>query len=475
MSNPQEMSRLHASTAVAWFALLAGCGEAPREAPAPQRAALGAVEPTPQRAGLPASGYDALVNKAYVTCGIPYPAYRRTAATVSADQRLPGRTGRNAELPYYLTSHVSQSGVELVVPNCLTCHAAHFDGKLIVGLGSESADFTRDAAAAAQAAGVHVTGERATAEWRKWSERIAAISPYVTTDTVGVNPAVNLTWALFAHRDPETLAWSAKPLLEPPPKKPLPVSVPPWWRMGKKNAMFYTAAGRGDHARLMILASTLCTDTVEEARAIDSYADDIRAYLAELAPPAYPFRVDAQRAARGRQVFERTCASCHGTYGPDSSYPNLVIGLDVVGTDPRLAAAATDGSEERFLEWLGKSFYGENATLRPAPGYYAPPLDAVWATAPYLHNGSIPTLEALLDSRKRPRYWTRSFDSRDYDARALGWHYSELAQGKEALPEDQRRRVYDTTLPGYSNQGHLFGDALSDEERLTLLEYLKTL
>ena len=50
------------------------------------------------------------------------------------------------------------------------------------------------------------------------------------------------------------------------------------------------------------------------------------------------------------------CSSCHGTYGEDASYPNLVVPLDDVGTDPEYALAATDGSEDRFYEWVKRSY-----------------------------------------------------------------------------------------------------------------------
>lgn len=457
------------------LAALGGCGDG-EESSVALISAVGPVPSEGQRPGSPQAGYDALVNNAYVTCGIPHSAYKKIASAPTPAQRLPGRTGRNAELPYSLTSYTTPRGVELVVPNCLTCHAAQFNDRLIVGLGNESADYTRDPSIAAESAGAYVSAEAEVLEWRKFADRLKTIAPYVVTDTVGVNPAVNLTWALFAHRDPKTLRWSAKPVLAPPPEKPLPVSVPPWWRMSKKNAMFYTAAGRGDHARLMILASALCTDSVEEARRIDAYAPDIRAYLASIEPPRWPFELDRKLAERGRAVFERNCAACHGTYGASSTYPNLVLSHEEVGTDPLLAMRATDGSEERFLRWVQQSFYGENARLAPAPGYMAPPLDAVWATAPYLHNGSVPTLDTLLDSSKRPKYWVRSMDGGDYDRRRLGWSFTALRHGKEGEKEAKRRsRIYDTTLPGYSNHGHTFGDALTQEERESILEYLKTL
>ena len=459
--------------------VLASCGpgqDADPKTTAELRSPLGPVAPEPQRPGSPEAGYDALVNSAYVTCGVPYSAYKKTAATPAPGQLIPGRRGRNAELPYYLTSHLTKRGVEVVAHNCLTCHAAYLNDRLIIGVGNESLDFTQSPSVAAERAGTYVVGEAETAEWRKWADRLLAIGPYITTDTVGVNPAVELTWALFAHRDPKTLGWAGKPLIEPPATKPLPVSVPPWWRMSKKNAMFYTAAGRGDHARLMVLATALCTDDVAEARAIDAYAPDIRAFIASLEPPKYPFEIDRKRAETGALVFTKYCAACHGTYGSNPTYPNLVIDLDIVGTDRELARKAVSGEEDRFFLWLQKSFYGERSRLAPAPGYVAPPLDGIWATAPFLHNGSVPTLEALLDSDKRPTYWLRSFVAADYDSRRVGWLYQEPGYGKEGPTDpNERKRIYDTTLPGYSNQGHTFGDVLTTEERSALLEYLKTL
>jgi hypothetical protein len=331
-----------------------------------------------------------------------------------------------------------------------------------------------DVSVEADLAGGFVTDPTEHDEWAKWADRMDAIGPYTKTATVGVNPADNLAAVLFAHRDPKTLAWSDTPLLDLPPKLVVPVHVPPWWRMKKKNAMFYNAAGRGDHARIMMTASTLCTDSVTDAQAIDDFFPDVEAYILSLQPPPWPFPTDATLAARGRTVFEHTCASCHGSYGPDGSYPNLLVAADVVGTDPMLAASSQFVG--RFVDWFNASFYGERAHLEPRDGYVAPPLDGVWATAPYLHNGSVPTLESLLQSSSRPKYWTRTFDSTDYDQSAVGWNFQSLDHGQAAEPDSMKRKlIYDTTLPGYSNSGHTFGDLLSDGDRTALLEYLKTL
>lgn len=440
------------------------------------RSEPGPVPETEQRPGDPEAGYRALVNAPYVGCGMPYDAYARLNPETDPDDLLPGREGRNAEMPYNLTAHETADGVEVVASNCLLCHAARFDGELVVGLGNEFLDFTGDPRGVVNSSGAYVRGAAETAAWQRWADRIEGIAPYTQMATIGVNPATNLTWALIAHRDPETLAWSREPLIEPPPTDPLPVSVPPWWRMSKKHAMFYTTIGRGDHARFMILASLFCADTVEEVEAADAYAPDIRAFIESVEPPEFPYPIDDDVAAEGKVVFEENCSSCHGTYGEDESYPNLVIPLDVIGTDAEYALAATDGRRDRFYEWVARSPYAQSVTTGPAPGYIAPPLDGVWATAPYLHNGSVPDVATLLDSPRRPGLWRHETEPRRYDPEILGWAWERLERGQaSATSREERVRIYDTTLPGYGNGGHRFGDALTEQERNAVIEYLKTL
>ncbi|MCG6861079.1 MAG: c-type cytochrome [Chromatiaceae bacterium] len=454
--------------------LLTGCGQ-DGEPDAITKAQPGKVAAEPQRTGDPERGRDALLNRAVVTCGLPVSAYRKSIREIDPKLMLPTRTGLNAQLPYSLTAHTSASGVELVTSNCLSCHAALLNGELVIGLGNEFLNLTEDPIVSVESAGAYVEGEAEAKEWRKWADRIDAIAPYIITDTVGVNSAGNLTFALFAHRDPVTLAWSEEPILAPPPEKPLPVSVPPWWNTRKKHASFYNAEGRGDQVRFMMLASTTCTDTVQEAAAIDAWFVDVRAYILTLEPPAYPYEVELALAERGEKLFRKNCRRCHGTYGADELYPNRVVALEDVGTDPFLARDAFEESD-RFIRWFNRSFYGETSRVEPALGYIAPPLNGIWATAPYLHNGSVPSLAALMDTSSRPKYWRFAAEKPDYNVQAIGWDFDELAHGKEgAMGWDERNRIYDTTLRGYSNQGHDFGDELTSKERRALLEYLKTL
>lgn len=122
-------------------------------------------------------------------------------------------------------------------------------------------------------------------------------------------------------------------------------------------------------------------------------------------------------------------------------------------------------------------------------GYVAPPLVGVWASAPYFHNGSVPTIEAVLDSSKRPTIWSRELrDPHAYDLENVGLRFS-LKTRQEFDKSDKdaanakgnmmavfdHQAIYDTKAFGHGNKGHTFGDRLTSEERAALIEFLKSL
>jgi hypothetical protein len=443
-----------------------GCNGTPAPAaPAPPVEPEGAIAPSPQRTGVAARGWEALVGEGYVGCGIPREVYDQYGDALGAGRRLARQRG--ADLPYFL-NEATTGGVSTVTPNCLGCHAAWLRGELVIGLGEVSSDLAPapglNRALAATALGLAEAPRR---ELLKVYSRLRVLEDAVPR-TIGANPADHFAAILFAHRDPATLAWSEEPLLPIDDEPTIPVDVPAWWLLKKKAAMFHTGAGRGDQARIMMTASTMCVDDVATARAIDAYFPDIRAYVLSLEAPRYPEAIDAARAARGAGVFARTCAACHGTYGRGGHYVTRVIPLARVRTDPALADHAGQFAAP-FRRWFGASFYGEVARLEPGAGYVAPPLDGVWATAPYLHNGAVPNLEALLDSRlRRPRTWIRRGRAA-YDLGRVGW------PNEAPPPEASEKEIYDTAIRGYGNGGHTFGDQLTPDARADVIEYLKTL
>jgi len=439
----------------------------------------GVVPEFTQRSGDPEKGRYALLHEPYVNCGTPARVFRELQSSFVASDTIVDVAGRDAAmdgLPYSNTLVTGRTGIDVVSSNCLSCHGTNLFGELIIGLGNEFADFTRNPSIGVERIGALVRGKDEIAEWERFADRVAAIAPYTQMQTVGVNPANNLTLALMARRDAKTNEWLDEAVLPLPPTNPPPVSVPPWWRMAKKRSMFTMSEGRKDHARTMLSASMLCIDSVEELNTIDGYAPDIRAYLSSIQPPPYPFDIDSSLALKGADVFELNCASCHGTYGESHTYPNLVTPINEVKTDSRLMELATGDFGESYAAWFNQSWFGELSSAAPAKGYAAPPLDGIWATAPFLHNGSVPTLRQLLKPTERPAIWrqlaTNATDPEFYDTENLGWQHEVVPASSV---DETENRVYNTGWEGYGNEGHSYGASLNEEAVLALLEYLKTL
>ncbi len=492
---------------VALAALVAACGTddpgGSSRSPGPWDD--GAVLPAEaQSVGDAVRGRHLLLNGDFMSCGIPYrlyadPALGGTVAggfgSASQDDRIEGREGKNAELPYSLNVFTSPDGAEVVNQNCLSCHGGRFDGKVVLGLGNATADFTSplggDTSLPLTDAVLDALGltEAEKANLLKLYGRARVIGKVTAMRTVGMNPAEMLAVILMSHHDRDTLAWSDEPVTSVvvrdhdgnPIEDPRVTSdPPPWWRANKKNALFYNGMARGDHRGTMALATSVCVDTVERAREVDDMFRDIQAFILTVRPPEYSRAVDAALAERGSKVFAKSCAGCHGTYGAteeDDTYPNLLLPLDVIGTDPAVAEAGTVHAPE-LVDWYNGSFYGEITRMEPNDpfaGYVAPPLDGIWATAPYLHNASVPTVELVLNSKARPTYWKRvDYDSKNFDEDAMGWPWLETGPQASA-PAEEQKYIYDTTYFSQSNRGHTFGDHLTSDERRAVIEYLKTL
>jgi hypothetical protein len=212
---------------------------------------------------------------------------------------------------------------------------------------------------------------------------------------------------------------------------------------------------------------------------------ELEDWLMNLPAPKYPLPIDSGLAAKGKPVFEQHCAECHAS-GRDNKL-GTVIPLAEIGTDP-----------ERVNSWTKQAADSANRTVRhrfgihrtpmgkPAPGYVALQLDGIWLRAPYLHNGSVPTLRALLEpENRRPRSFYRGYDVLDrwnvgFVARRCAGDDAEMPAGRESvefqwgcMPKD-RGWLYHAAERGNGNQGHRYGVQLSDEQKRALVEYLKT-
>ncbi len=423
-----------------------------------------------QRSGDPIAGKEYLLYGDYVSSGIPYNLFLQT---VGEGDNLLGRTGDNDKIPFGFTAVDAPNGVRVVSANCMQCHTQELNGELVLGLGNGMGDFTADQSTVIPLAdlAIQFTFGNPSDEWDAYEPfRRAALvtSPELVTEVRGVNSAGKLAVVLAAHRNQNDLTWSEDPVY-PVPSEVIPEDVPAWWLMKKKNALYFNASGKGDFARLSMASSLLTLQDTVKAREVDERFADVIAFINTLEPPLYPEAIDAEKLARGATIFSDNCAKCHGTYGDTETYPNLLVSLDQVRTDSLLVYGNFAFGD--FENWYKDSWFskGPNASnFTPERGYIAPPLDGIWATAPYLHNGSVPTLEDLLNSSQRPTFWKRTFNSSDIDYEKMGWNYTEESAGGST-------DIYDTTLPGYGNMGHTFGDSLSEDERSDLIEYLKSI
>jgi len=350
------------------------------------------------------------------------------------------------------------------IMNCLACHQGQVRGEPIHGVPNSTYAL-----------------ETLTEEVRlvKINQRKAfshmdvgsLLLPLGTTN--GTTNAVIFGVALMRHRDPDLS------IVQRPPRLDLvhhDMDAPAWWHYRRRRTLYADGFAPKGHRMLMqfLLVKENGPDRFHE------WEDDFRAieeWIAALEPPRWTGPVNRERADRGAEVFADHCGACHGTYGPGGSYPDRVIPIAEIGTDRvRLDSLTAKERGDLNASWFGH--FGDDAKGmhdREAPtGYVAPPLDGVWASAPYFHNGSVPTLWHVLHPAERPAVWRRT--PTGYDDARVGLEVEERADMPPGrlVPAD-RRQFFDTRKPGKSAAGHDFPDALTEDEKTAVLEYLKTL
>jgi hypothetical protein len=381
-----------------------------------------------------AADYDRLFRERYGLHAAPYP---------------------NDNLPMGLRQGKLLLGGKGLSNDCLICHGGSIFGTSYVGLGNTSLDF-------------QTFYEEMNASYPR-----RARPPFHFANVRGTNEAGGMAVFLLGFREPSLSLRLIRRDLDL--QDDLCEDVPPWWHLKKKKTMYYTGGADTRSVRSIMQFMMSPLNLASAFHHAEADFKDIRAYLMTIEPPRYPLSIDAKLAGHGATVFSNHCSRCHGTYGEKWTYPNKIIPVDEIGTDRR----RFDGISRRFGEYYNKSWFAEDYKALESDGYQAPPLDGIWASAPYLHNGSVPTVYNLLNSKTRPRIFTRSYrtDRDAYDSRKLGWKVDVLQQAPDPkkTPGNELRKVYDTTQSGRGNAGHTYGDKLSEDERMAVIEYLKTL
>ncbi|CCE97868.1 Uncharacterized protein y4iM [Sinorhizobium fredii HH103] len=224
-------------------------------------------------------------------------------------------------------------------------------------------------------------------------------------------------------------------------------------------------------------------------------------FLMGLPAAPYPFDVNMTKAVKGEAVFAENCGSCHRPRN-EQRFPQI-------GTDMNRAQVLNTAGSAIFLSAFkaachDASFsytdpYGRQVQPCAMPdfrilrdttgvanqGYLAPLLDGIWARAPYLHNGSIPTLSHLLRPSSRPETFLRGVI--EFDPKLVGWAWEATNQESYSL-KYPTVSVHDTKRDGWSNRGHDrdlliegklhrldWSDPAHAADLDALIEYLKTL
>ncbi|MCW8108934.1 hypothetical protein OPS25_10560 [Alteromonas ponticola] len=246
-----------------------------------------------------------------------------------------------------------------------------------------------------------------------------------------------------------------------------PADIPSIWNLKKydQKELSLNWDGATHDAHSVIIDSALGI-LGAEPHDTDDFLQEVKwleDYLRNLPPPKWPFALNQQLAQQGERIFKQECARCHASELTGTPLPISEIGTSQARLKTWNKQNAIDANQ--VVNQLGIERAG--LVEESLPGYVAQFLDGIWLRAPYLHNGSVPTLRDLLrPPAQRAVTFYRGYDV--YDQENIGF----ISQGKHA------RRVgtlLDTRVRGNSNQGHEFGTQLSDKDKEMLMEYMKTL
>ncbi|MCA9116407.1 MAG: c-type cytochrome [Planctomycetaceae bacterium] len=350
--------------------------------------------------------------------------------------------------------------------NCMACHSNVVAGKIIPG--APNSLFALQSL-------VEDTRLLKLTRGRRLSHLDLAALKLPLGTTNGTTNAVIFGVILEAVRDQHMKFDPSRPI---PPLLHHDMDAPPLWNVKRKSSLYCDGFAPKNH-RMLMQFILVKQNSAEQVRKWEPEFRDLLAWIESLEPPRYPFPVDEDLAATGAEVFQAHCSRCHGSYGEGGSYRQQTIPLEVVGTDPvRLNSLSQPHREWVSGSWMSR--YGQDAVDTDPGGYIAPPLNGLWATAPYLHNGSVPTLWHLLHPDQRPVVWERPAGDagrvEDYDPARVGPKVVEHDNLPERtlIPREQRR-FFDTRRRGKSAAGHTFPAELTEPEKQAVLEYLKTL
>ncbi|MCH8291002.1 hypothetical protein IH992_07880 [Candidatus Poribacteria bacterium] len=261
--------------------------------------------------------------------------------------------------------------------------------------------------------------------------------------------------------------------------------IPPLWHFAAKapfERWYVDGSFRGE---IPLMASSMELFKGRSFEELDEFVipaikREFLTVVSHIRPPKYPYEINETLAAKGKQLFyskEIGCYRCHGVYDGKGNVQWTGKHVDV-GTD----AGRIDVVSEGFIDTFSKSPLSKHGQLGKSEGYAATPLTGVWANYPYLHNGSVPTLYHLLGPElERPEIFN-VMAARQFDPQRVGQKldldasHERLNEAALLLKFGNDRDWFNVNRPGYRKTGHDFWSRIkTDENRMALIEYLKTL
>lgn len=383
--------------------------------------------------------------------------------------------------------NVPYKEMQIGAMGCAVCHSGKAAGHYIVGLGNKNIDVGRlaqDVVRASKAWKVMTALKKKSKDYKRIEKESFAFAK-----RLGHKDFTNLTQGLVPISMIKSWFYRVVEGQENLPKHVSrgAVKVPHFWGYGKKRfvGQFSDGFGNGAEAGWGLAVELAGTQTAENVRKMIPKIEHAENILHDFLPPKYPFKVNQQMAQRGKKIFNNTCFKCHGTYERDGNGLPIYkepkhIEIEVVKTD----ADRLKGLED-FKRLVDKNPLPEYIQYTDlGSGYFAPRLEGIWARFPYLHNGSVPTMMALLSHPlDRPKFWSldRAGERDRFNEETLGLTLPK--SGSREFKKLQRaakkgtRNVYYTEREGQSSKGHWFrfSDKLSTQDKKDLIEYLKTI
>ncbi len=425
-----------------------------------------------------------------VTVGIPYPLWR--VMPVVCEDKLPPRPGRgyerlgfvfetNAPQGRPIGTTLSDDKVPLVGLNCATCHtgtwreSASAPRQVVLGMPAHQMDLqgyanflTACAETARFAPDVLIPAIQQQDPDFSWFDRLLYRYLIISRTQEGIlERAKQNAW--FHDRPPQGPGRvdtfnPYKRLFGFDMKTDTSVGtadLPPLFNQGPREGLWLHWDGNNDRVDERNKSAAIGAGATAESLDLASLVR-IAAWTRDLKPPPFPPRhIDRARVDAGRRAYETACASCHAFGGARTGQ---VTTLADVGTDPERQRSFTAALAMR-MNTIGSGRPWQFSRFRTTDGYANMPLDGVWLRAPYLHNGSVPTLRALLFPAERPAVFYRAYDV--YDFARVGFVSEGTDAEREGVP-------FDTRLRGNGNGGHLYGQDLPANDREALIEFLKT-